>query len=191
MENPTPPAKEGNPLTHVMIDLETLGTTVDTVILSIGAIRFDPETFAVAKRRFYMLLTIEPQLQLGRTISADTLRWWLRVGDKGRNAITDEGQPRHHIRDMLTHLQQYLEGVEGVWGNGASFDNAILEHASSKMDIELWPFWANRCFRTFTNQFDPERELREKSNDHHALGDCWNQLRWMRRICKERGAIVR
>ena len=59
-----------------MIDMETLSTDVSTVILTIGAVRFDPRGVGVMEK-IELRPTMDEQTDVfNRTISDDTLRWW-------------------------------------------------------------------------------------------------------------------
>src|SRR4051812_25387336 len=60
----------------VMIDTETLDTKPTAVILSIGACRFNE--LDIDSNGFYRAITIESNMDEGRTISASTLRWWMK-----------------------------------------------------------------------------------------------------------------
>ena len=60
----------------VMIDMETLSTNPDCVILTIGAVRFDPMGTGVAEK-----LELRPEIdsqteEFDIHINPDTLRWW-------------------------------------------------------------------------------------------------------------------
>jgi len=61
---------------HVMIDIETLGLHANCVILTIGAIQFDLESGNIGES-FSRTVDIDDQVKRGRTISGDTLKWWL------------------------------------------------------------------------------------------------------------------
>ena len=65
---------------HVMLDTETLGTTADAVIMSIGAVKFDLDSTAISDGGFYASITVESNLSLGRRIQEDTLIWWMNQG---------------------------------------------------------------------------------------------------------------
>ena len=77
----------------VMLDMETLDTSPYCVILTIGAVRFDPKGNGVAER-LELRPTIEEQTEIHkRVINDDTLRWWSEqspaaleeaLGDRGR-----------------------------------------------------------------------------------------------------------
>jgi exodeoxyribonuclease VIII len=62
-----------------------------------------------------------------------------------------------------------------VWGNGASFDNAILAHAYGKTRMTLpWKFWNDRCYRT-VKALNPQVAMQESGVAHHALDDARKQ----------------
>ena len=65
-------------MNHLMIDLETLGTLADSVVLSVGAVKFDLDSDAVDERGFYGSVSIDSNLEAGRRIEEDTLLWWLK-----------------------------------------------------------------------------------------------------------------
>ena len=175
-------------MNNIMIDIETLGTAADAVILSIGAVRFDPHAVKDPEVTdcFYALVDLD---QPDRTVTDSTFRWWLGQDEEARfpltskqNVVSPELLPLALFR---LHTMIAKTTVEGVWGNGADFDNAILQHAWSHTDHKttpLWPYKANRCFRTFIAMSDPRRECAPQMNTHNALEDALNQARWMQRI---------
>jgi hypothetical protein len=60
----------------VMIDMETLSTSPDCVILTIGAVRFDPRGEGVVER-LELRPTIDEQTEeFNRHIDPDTVAWW-------------------------------------------------------------------------------------------------------------------
>lgn len=67
---------------HVMLDLETLGTEHDAMIISIGAVafRFD-DVPILADRFFYTAVDIE---RSSGSISPSTVNWWLKQSDEAR-----------------------------------------------------------------------------------------------------------
>ena len=171
---------------HAMIDLETLGTTADAVILSVAAVLFDP--YGVGKSAKLYHTGIDINGQEGRRIDDSTLRWWFKQVDAARAQHIVNRVGIYHVMEELHTFLKPVEG--GVWGNGADFDNAILNHAWKRTcayDDPLYPYWQTRCFRTFTNLFDPTKKYQPHSNDHNALNDCLNQVKWMQRIVDHEG----
>ena len=67
---------------HIMIDLETLDTSPSAAIISlIGAVKFRSATQTPLGDKFYLPVSIQSNLDEGRTISGDTLRWWMNQDD--------------------------------------------------------------------------------------------------------------
>ena len=64
---------------HGMIDLETLGVEPDSVIMTLGAIKFDPYSDSEPNSPLYLRADVEEQSeQYGRSIDDNTLAWWSR-----------------------------------------------------------------------------------------------------------------
>jgi len=62
---------------HGMIDLETLGVLPDTVVMTLGAVKFDPYSAAEPHSELYLRLDVEEQTEAySRSINDDTLAWW-------------------------------------------------------------------------------------------------------------------
>ena len=166
---------------NIMIDLETLGTTADSVILSIGAVRFDLEAGTVFDDEgstFYRSVAVEKQV--GRTISADTLTWWTGQGKDAQAVFTE---PKTSLVFALMDLQEWVDPTEGaypyVWSNGADFDLPMLVHAFDQAELVCpWKPYAGRCYRTFKNLPGARAIKVERQGQHHnALDDAIYQAR--------------
>ena len=64
--------------THAMIDIETLGTEPDSVVLSVGAVKFDPFTLTDPHAKTLWRPEIDAQSNAGRSVLDDTLQWWAK-----------------------------------------------------------------------------------------------------------------
>ena len=63
--------------THGMIDLETLGVEPDSVIMTLGAVKFDPFSDTEPHTPLYLRVDVEEQSEkYNRTIDENTLAWW-------------------------------------------------------------------------------------------------------------------
>lgn len=71
-------------LRHVMIDLETMGKTPESAIVSIGAVIFDPRYGKVSDTTFYRELDWEDQ---DRLVCSDTQEWWAKQSPKAKAAL--------------------------------------------------------------------------------------------------------
>ena len=79
--------------THAMIDLETLGTKPDCVILTLGAIKFDPFTNEEPHSGLYQKLDIDEQDNLKRTQDESTIEWWgKQTQSVQEEAFSEEGR---------------------------------------------------------------------------------------------------
>ena len=54
---------------HAMIDLETLATDPNATILTIGGVKFDPNSDKEPHSEFYFRLDVDEQDRLGRTVN--------------------------------------------------------------------------------------------------------------------------
>lgn len=143
--------KMSRPRAQVALDLETLGTSPDSVILAIGAVAVCEETGQ--RRRFYSVCNANAQP--GRTVSRSTLDWWSKQSDAARAAFDEaHKQEAPMLTTVLEQLTQWI-GDLGlthdvfVWGNGANFDVAMLEHAYKQIsDFVPWSYKNVRDMRT-------------------------------------------
>lgn len=162
--------------TDVMIDLETLATSTDAVILTIGAVKFDPfgsDIKEPAMDSFYVKVDIDSCDELGLVSNDDTIAWWAQQS-KEAQAEAFEGDDRVHIREAFDRLYKFCWGAKRVWSNGAAFDVPICEHVYRKLNKAIpWSFWSVRDVRTaFDLGINPNRP---PVLAHHALQDAWNQ----------------
>ncbi len=162
---------------HVMIDLETLGTTPDSIILSIGACRFDLDSDKIDDAAFYTSIAPAEQQKLGRTFSDDTLVWWMQQPAEARAVF---GEPKESLQSALTDLADWfaVTGAKFIWSNGASFDIPMLNHAYKGFDLESpWEFYDERCLRTFKTLPGMKDLKVPNALKHNALQDAIAQAK--------------
>ena len=162
-----------------MIDLETLGTSAGCSILSIGAIAFDPDTKQIGPE-FYIVVNRQDQIDLGFREDRSTTAWWNDQSVAARTVLTDAestgAAPLAKALDLFAeYLQQFDLDQVKIWGNGASFDNAILCECYRKLGFNTpWKFWNDRCYRTAKALF-PGPPLQRIGTYHNALDDAKSQ----------------
>src|ERR1700722_9462483 len=106
---------------HVMIDLETLGSTPGCAILSIGAVEFCPALDVLGKE-LYVNIDLQSCFSYGLSAEGQTFYWWLKQSDQARYALMLDNKSLHKGLELLTEfLQVQLEGCF-VWSHGSSFD---------------------------------------------------------------------
>lgn len=175
---------------HVMIDLETLGTKHDAVILSIGAAKFDPNTLTRVDDTFYVTIDPATCTAFGLKIEASTVLWWM---DKDRRVALDEllESPRVDLPSALDGFTQWF-GTQSlpVWGNGATFDNVILRNAFEKIGQPCpWEFWHDRCYRT-VKALAGGVEIKRVGTHHNALEDAITQAHHLQDIVEFTGIKI-
>jgi hypothetical protein len=162
--------------TDIMIDLETLATSPDAAILTIGAVKFDPfgrELKEPAMDSFYVRVDLDSCHEIGLVTNDDTIAWWANQSKEAKDEAFSEGN-RIHINDAMAQLYKFCWGAKRVWSNGATFDIVICEHVYRKVNRAIpWKFWEVRDVRTaFDLGINP---IRPPITAHHALEDAWNQ----------------
>ena len=167
---------------HLMIDLETLGTTADAVILSIGAVKFDLESDKVDDEGFYGSVSVESNLDANRKISEDTLLWWLKQPAAAQAVFHED---KLSLEQTLIDLSDWLGDSERiVWSKGANFDIPVLEHAFKQFHMQPpWEFWNTRCVRTYM-ALPGAKGIRAPTEGvkHNALSDAYEQAKTMQLI---------
>lgn len=138
-------------MNNVMVDLETLDNTPTSVIIAIGAVAFDETGIG---RTFYNVVSAKSCTDVGLTIGADTVMWWMKQDIKAKAAFGDGGIPLEQA--LFNFAVWYPEGA-ALWGNGATFDNVILANAYRAFSIAApgivkakcpWKYNKDRCYRT-------------------------------------------
>jgi hypothetical protein len=171
----------------VMIDIETLATGPNAVILTIGALRFNPYVDDSVRsvhdmETFYCRIDPESFDWPEAEINEDTLKWWSKQPPEIQHEAFGEGVTRLHIREALEQLFDFCRPLDRVWANGPAFDIVILESAAKRLNIQLpWSFWQARDCRTVFRML-PQKDAR--SNNHNALDDCYLQTLKLQKALK-------
>ena len=159
----------------VMIDVETLDTRPSAVLLSIGAVRFDINTPRIYdSKTFHVHIDIDSCLEVGRTVSGNTVLWWMDQVDAARNRMTSD--KRVPLRVALLQLRTFITDEDRVWGNGAGFDNVILHDAYRSVNVDPpWRYWNDMCYRTVKNLHRDVPKPAFSDVKHDALADALHQ----------------
>ena len=167
-------------MNDIMLDLETMGTSMSSVILSIGAVRFNPQTSELGET-FSVYIDVDSSLASGCSISQSTLLWWMGQSDAARSRQT--GATRVPLQEALIRFENFVTPRNRIWGNGADFDNALLGALYSRVSIpQPWSYWNNRCYRTMKNLF-PNAPVPVRTDvKHDALDDAIHQAKHLQSI---------
>ena len=169
---------------HLMVDLETLATTPNAAILTIGAVTFDPNSTKIYNE-FYRRVELESLDALDTYIDDGTLEWWSKQDEAAQDEAFDP-EGREPIRSVLDDFYKFCMGSSRFWSHGAAFDIVILEYYFRKINKPFpWNFWDVRDTRTlFDLGMDPEMP---QANKHNALEDAKRQAIGVQNMFKKLG----
>ena len=162
----------------IMIDIESLDTTPDCVILTIGAVRFDPKGSGVVEK-LELRPTIEDQTEIyNRSINEDTLRWWSTQSEAAQEeAMGDYG--RESLSDCMEKLYKFCWNRRAVWSHGAPFDVVVMESAlrqtSTRPNPIPWAFYTVRDTRTLFDVTGVSLKDGGHVTSHRAVEDAERQ----------------
>ena len=164
---------------NVMIDLETLSTAPDAAILSIGAVAFDPFTGELGEE-FHLRVEFKNAVESGRC-DTNTLKWWIGQESEAGKDVTSGTKTS---TEVLEEFKAFLPDNAVVWGNGATFDISILEHAFMRTLKEdaPWKFWNVRDCRTVEAMVkgkDTKKNYVRNGIHHQALDDAIYQAEYI------------
>lgn len=179
-------------MNSIMLDLETLDTAPSAVVLSIGAVAFNPKSQALGDR-FYVEMTddIAAQQAHGRTMSGDTVRWWMQQDILAKQVFQTPapiGVERISTHEALARFDLFVAANGGrdaeIWGNGADFDNVVLGSLYEAFGFRKpWSYSRNRCYRTMKNiGVGPDKPVVRAGVHHNALDDALTQAVHLQQI---------
>lgn len=171
----------------VMLDLETLSTRPNAVILTIGAVKFDPFSGEVnTDKGLYYRISVDEQIAIDRHVMESTVEWWGKQAEEVREEALGEGD-RVSLEEFTAGLNRFLVGVENIWAQGPVFDIAILENLYAQLSKPTpWQFWQIRDSRTLFQVHGDPRD-KERAGAHNALIDCYYQAEGVQAIYKQLG----
>lgn len=188
---------------HFMIDIETWDTAPTAVIRAIAIVGFNLNGTLNEMTLFDCRRTVDEQIQVGRTTSADTVGWWAEqsfgLGDllvDTRHHATDTGIYKTEIvepRCLADVVKSVVDGLDcpdpdiRVWSRG-HFDIAILENLLQAQGYPIpWRYSEVRDVRTLDEITPPDMAQWE----HHPLSDCLAQIRQVcRALCMAKAGAV-
>lgn len=172
---------------HVMIDIETLATTPDAVVMSVGAVKFDPKASRPPTNKTLWRPDIDEQTARDRHVSESTLEWWSRQPTH----IQDDAFSEHDritVKDFMKELNRYCVGADKIWCQGPQFDLLILENFYTQWGHHFgWQFWQVMDCRTLFQLMptDPRKAIQQDL--HSADADAYFQALGVQQCYKHFG----
>lgn len=157
-----------------MLDFETLDVGECPVILSIGAVVFNEHEIVdcISEK-----IDQQSCLDLGCTISQDTIEWWEKQSNTAKLATFGGKTNIGYAMGMLVDLYK-SHGCQEIWSAGSLADIRWSNNILEKLQMEKpWKFYQEMCFRTF-RVFMPQIEFKKTGTAHNALDDAINQAKY-------------
>lgn len=154
--------------THIMCDIETLGTKPGAIVTSVALVRFADEAHTTIN------LSIPDQERLGLTRDAATEAWWQGQDPVARTAAFSNPVP---LVPALQHISAWIAWAAPggdclIWCHGAGFDGPLLEAVYKAAGLPCpWHWSAVRCTRTLYDLACIDRRLYDVPPPHIALND--------------------
>lgn len=185
-------------MSYVAVDIESLGTVPGSIVLSIGAVRFDDKGLLnahgyesadeamrnKARCEFYREITLASCGGVGLTFSHETLAWWLKQSDAARRVLVNalEGNGTQDIRQVMGDFKAWLEtgdGCQELWSWG-QFDLPLLKTVFDRLGVtKPWDYKIERDARTLARELPVVIGVHRVGVAHHAFDDavwCANQV---------------
>ena len=168
---------------HIMLDLETLGTDSNAVVVSISAVEFDLDTGKQGSDIEIGLNLLEQALN-GGIIDTSTLSWWSSQSAKAKSSLLRI--PVLSIDDALDKFNTWIESIDHdlkdikLWGNGATADNVWVRNLYRRHNIDfVLPYWCDCDVRTLvTISGISTRDYKFTGLKHNGIHDCLHQIKY-------------
>lgn len=168
----------------VMVDIETLSTRHDAMIISIGLAAFDVEQGVYATHG----ICINHKEWFGH-MDPSTVKWWMEQESTTRE-YSFEGKTSQMV--AAAEFKNFVEDADEIWANSPSFDLVILKNWWNGLYANTVPSWhpgkfpviyrTERDCRTIFNEarrlgIDIDHAWKMGSSAHNPVDDAANQAR--------------
>ncbi len=133
---------------NVMLDIETLGVTPGSIVLSIGAVEFDESNLGDV---FHMGISWQDSVKQGMHVDASTAMWWIGQDQAAQQALMNITTNALGLKEVLTKFAGAFKDWKNkrLWCNGAAFDISIMSAAHKKVDMIVpWRYSNEMDMRT-------------------------------------------
>jgi len=161
----------------IMLDIETLGNTMNSIVIQVAMIRFDRETGNIGES-LAIRLDGKQQEDLGLIHTQDTIDWWKRTNLELFKQLLTENVIS--VEDGLNQISMFIKPTDLIWCH-ANFDIPLLcsvyQAANKKTP---WGYKNVRDIRTLTDlaNLDLRQYNWNAEKTHDALDDCRFQIKY-------------
>jgi hypothetical protein len=163
-------------MNNVMLDIETLGTNVDSIVLQVSLVRFDRQ--GNIGESLSLCLNVGEQESLGLKKDDSTIEWWNNTNPELFKRLLFEGVAS--LSDSLNQISSFFQYGDVLWCH-ATFDAPILSNLFKITQKRIpWKYTNVRDIRTLVDlshlNLSDYNWVKEKTHD--ALDDCKFQIKY-------------
>ena len=163
-------------MNNIMLDIETLGTGVDSVVIQVAMIKFDRD--GTLGESLSVRLNRDEQLKLGLSYTQSTLDWWNKTNPELLKTLLTENVSS--LNEGLTKISNFVSRTDYLWCH-ATFDAPILSNLFEAAGMKApWGYKNVRDIRTLVDltqlNLSDYNWVAEKTHD--ALDDCRFQIKY-------------
>jgi hypothetical protein len=159
----------------LMIDIETLSSDSDAVMIQLAGVYFDRQTGETGAE-YCRNISRESCLDLGFKESQSTIDWWAKQDPDVLASIKENPCT---AQEAMREFSDFVHAVNGVsvWSH-ATFDFVIVQNYLTRLDLRPMPYRSARDIRTLVDLsgIDLKSYDWKKGKTHHALDDCKFQI---------------
>lgn len=162
-------------MNNIMLDIETLGTSPGSAILSIGAVYFGDEGLG---HEFYRAIDLFSSLMAGATVNTDTIAWWREQSPEAK-AVAQPMSGKVTLGQALDAFSVFASGRK-LWAKGPDFDIVLLDAMYQRVGKRKpWHYRDVRDVRTIL-AISKATNYPTATVEHSALADAIEQAECVR-----------
>lgn len=179
-----------------MIDVESLSTRSNALLLSIGACLFNRATGEIGTKREWVVHCSGD----GYHVCAQTKKWWEGQPAEARERVFNNPNTvpvKVGLQELTDLLLNETTGTQRhgcrIWGNGPTFDLTIVGNAyrTEGLSGQPWAYGNERDVRTMVDlgrelfDFDPKTDMPFEGVKHSASDDAAHQAAYVSAIYRK------
>lgn len=170
---------------NVMLDCESFGLKLNSAILTIGAVEFDPYSKRIGVAA-HLAIDLDDSLRHGLSVDSGAIQWWLTQSRSAQEALAKKLGDSLKLAEALHRLTDFLrmcapkEHIK-VWSCGM-MDFAWLESAYSAIGQPVPWNYRIGDYRTIRDEFSTPYDAPSEMKNHGALGDAIWQAQHLQNI---------
>ena len=163
-------------MNNIMLDIETLGTRVDSVVIQVAMVKFDRD--GNLGESLSVCLNKDEQLELGLSYTQATIDWWNKTNPELLKKLLTENVSS--LKEGLKQINSFINRYDYLWCH-ATFDAPILSNLFEAAGMRApWGYKNVRDIRTLVDltQLDLSNYNWIAEKTHDALDDCKFQIKY-------------